>query len=167
MKEDADKKELTLIDKIRLFEGHLGGNGRDFVLYLPLWIIDVITESKCGFPAYSRLHANMLRRICIKVRGFDPDEYRGGISVKNILKHLGDDNNTYNPDEKELGEWIETNYDWSTHYIITTARDKKLKEYEEEEVFRFAFDRFYLIVAEYFLDALDKSDPYKEVSRNG
>ena len=165
MEEIIDKKQLTLIDKIRLFENYLADK-RDFVLYLPLWVINVIGESKCGFPAYSELYANILKRICINIRSFDPDDYKGGITVKNILKHLGDEGNTYWPDEKELGNWVETNYAWATTYIVTTAKNKKFKEYADEEIFSMAFNAFYLALAEYFLIALEDANPNKKDDRN-
>ena len=160
---DTDTKTISLIKKINLFEGHFADQ-ETFVLYLPLWVVDVIMNSISGFPNHSKVYARMVRRICYRMRSFDPDDYKGGVTIKNVLKHI-DTADTYWPDSKEIAEWIATYYH-ADDLVVEAARNKKYKDYAAEEIFSMAYHRCYMSVADYFIDALVKADPYKE-SKNG
>lgn len=155
----ADTKTISLIEKIRLFENYFA-DPETFVLYLPLWVVDVIMNSISGFPNHSKLYTRMLHRICYRMRSFDPDDYKGGVTIKNVLKHI-DEAGTYFPDTEEIAEWIATYYH-ADDLVVETARNKKYKDYAAEEIFSMAYHRCFMSVADYFIDELVKVDPYKE-----
>ena len=160
MSENSINPTLLLIEKVNLFENYFS-DAEHFVLYLPLWVVNAIAESSSGFPAHSKMHVNMLKRVCYKLRSFDRDDYKGGINLKNMLKHIAN-SDTYWPDDKEMGEWIETYYH-ATDMVVKVARDRKYRDYEENEVFNIAYDQCFMLIAESFLKALDETNPYKEV----